>query len=85
MKCIAYLLRINNKDYMVKLPSSGFNTCLIHLYRNFTRIARAGDLDLYVSCLPEITNTFFAMNHLIYARWLVKYYDSLTRLPDTLP
>ena len=49
---------------------------LIHLYHNFTRSVRTGDLDLYISCLPEITNIFFAMNHLNYARWLVKYYDS---------
>ena len=49
---------------------------LIHLYHNFTRSVRTGDLDLHISCLPEITNIFFAMNHLNYARWLVKYYDS---------
>ena len=58
---------------------------LIHLYHNFTRSVRTGDLDLYISCLPEITNIFFAMNHLNYARWLVKYYDSLIKLPDTHP
>ena len=45
---------------------------LIHLYRNFKISVRAGDLDLFVSCLPEITNILFAMNHLIYTRWLVK-------------
>ena len=56
---------------------------LIHLYRNFTRNVTAGNLDLYVSCLPEINDIFFAMNHLIYARWLVKYYDSLTSLAET--
>ena len=41
---------------------------LIHLYLNFTRSVRIGDLDLYISCLPEITDIFFAMNHLNYAR-----------------
>ena len=57
----------------------------IHLYHNFTRSVRTGDLDLHISCLPEITNIFFAMNHLNYARWLVKYYDSSIELPDTHP
>ena len=68
---------------MVTLP--GFwiqHVYLIHLYRNFTRSAMTGDLGFYVSCLPEIFNIFFAMNHLIYAILLVKYYDSLTK-PDT--
>ena len=32
---------------------------LIHLYCNFTRSART--LDLHGSCLPEITNIFFAL------------------------
>ena len=58
---------------------------LIHLYQNFARGVRTGDLDLYISCLPEITNIFFAMNHLNYARWLVKYYDSIIKFPDTHP
>ena len=53
---------------------------LIQLCLIFTRSVRTGVLDLHVFCLPEITNIFFAMNHLIYARWLVKYYDSLTKL-----
>ena len=55
----------------------------MHHYRSFPRSARTGDLDLHVCCLHEITNIFFAMNHLIYARWLVKYYGSLTKLPET--
>ena len=60
---------------------------LIHLYHKFTRSVRTGDLDLLfrfiVSCLPEITNIFFAMNNLNYARWLVKYYYSIIKFPDT--
>ena len=57
--------------------------CLIHLYHDFARSVRTGDLDLHFSWLPKITNIFFAMNQLSYARWLVKYYDSLRTLPDT--
>ena len=57
----------------------------IHLYHNFTRSVRTGDLDFFIFCLTEITNIFFAMNHLNYARWLVKYYDSLIKFPDTHP
>ena len=56
---------------------------LIHLYHNFTRSVRTGDLDLHISWLPKITNIFFVMNQLSYARRLVKYYDSLRKLPDT--
>ena len=41
---------------------------LIHLYHNFTRSVRTGDLELYISCLPESTNIFFAINQLNYAR-----------------
>ena len=58
---------------------------LIHLYQNFARGVRTGDLDLYISCLPEITNIFFAMDRLNYLRWLVKYYESLIKLLDTHP
>ena len=69
---------------MVKLPSSGFNTCISYIFITISqKNARTCDLDLYVSCLPEITNIFFAMNHLNHARWLVKYYDSLIKLLDT--
>ena len=58
---------------------------MIHLYHNFTRCVRTVGLDLCISCLPEITDIFFAMNHLNYVGWLVKYYDSSIKLPDTHP
>ena len=40
---------------------------LIHLYHNFTRSVRTGDLDLHISWLPKITNIFFVMNR----KWMV--------------
>ena len=58
---------------------------LIHLYHDFTRSIRNGDLHLYISCFPKLTNYFFALNHPNYARWCVKYYDSLIKLPETHP
>ena len=36
------------------------------IYNNFTRSVR---------------NLFFAFNHVNYARWLVKYYDAIIKLP----
>ena len=54
-----------------------------HIYHNFARSVRTGDFELYIACLPELTNFFFAFNHVNYARWLVKYCDALIKLPDT--
>ena len=41
------------------------------------------DLEVFISCLPKLTNIFFALNHPNYARWLVKYYDSILKLNET--
>ena len=54
---------------------------LMHIYHNFTRSVRTGDFELYIACFPEITNLFFAFNHVNYVRWLVKYYNTLIKLP----
>ena len=51
------------------------------IYNNFTRSFRTGDFELYIACLPKITNLFLAFNHVNYARWLVKYYDAIIKLP----
>ena len=56
---------------------------LIHLNHDFTRSLRTGDLDLYISCLPKITNIFFCNKSFNYARQFVKYYDSLIKFPNT--
>ena len=60
-------------------------TNFMHLYHSFNGSVKSGDLELYVSCLPQITNCFFIMNHVNYARWSVKYYDSLLKLPESHP
>ena len=44
-----------------------------------------GDLEVFISCLPKLTNIFYALNHPSYARWLVKYYDSILKLNATHP
>ena len=54
---------------------------LMHIYHNFTRSGRTGDFDVYIVCLPEIINLFFAFNQVNYAQWLVKYCDALIKLP----
>ena len=58
---------------------------MIHLYHEYSRSIRVGDLDAYIACLPKITNYFFRLNHPNYARWLVKYHANLIRLPETHP
>lgn len=45
----------------------------------------SGNLDLYVSCLPVINNTLLVVNHMKYARRLVKFYNSSMKLPSTHP
>ena len=57
----------------------------IHLYHHFTRSIRMGDLEVFISCPPKLTNIFFALNHPSYARWLVKHYDSVLKLNETHP
>ena len=57
----------------------------MHLYHDFTRSIRIGDVEVFTSCLPKLANIFFALNHPNYARWLVKYYDSILKLNETHP
>ena len=36
---------------------------MLHLFHEFIRSIRLGDLELYIYCLPRITNYFFTFNH----------------------
>ena len=56
---------------------------MLHLYHEFIRSIRLGDLELYIYGLPRITNYFFTFNHPNYARWLVRYHDNLLKLSET--
>ena len=56
---------------------------MLHLYHEFIRSIRLGDLELYIYGLPQITNYFFTFNHPNYARWLVRYHDDLLKLSET--
>ena len=58
---------------------------MIHLYHEFIRSIRIGDLELYIYCLPRIGIIFFAFNHPNYARWIVMYHDNLLKLRETHP
>ena len=40
----------------------------MHLYRDFTRSIRIGDLEVFISCLPKLTNIFFASSNPNYPR-----------------
>ena len=70
---------------MEKQPNSGLGilkcyTCSrVH---EFIRSIRLGDLELYIYCLPRITNYFFTFNHPNYGRWLVRYHN-LLKLSET--
>ena len=55
------------------------------LYHLFTRSVRVGDLDLFIYCLPNLTNYFFALNRINYARWLVRYHNNLLKVSNTHP
>ena len=56
---------------------------MLHHYHEFIRSIRLGDLELYIYCLPRITNYFFTFNHSNYARWLVRCHDNLLKLSET--
>ena len=58
---------------------------MLHLYHEFARSIRTGDIDLYIYCLPRITNYFFCLNHPNYAKWLVLFHDNLLKLNETHP
>ena len=42
---------------------------IIHVYHEYSRSLREGDLHGYISCLPKFTIMFFALSHPSYARW----------------
>ena len=44
---------------------------MLHLYHEFIRSIRSGDLELYIYCLLRISNCFFNFKYPNYARWLV--------------
>ena len=58
---------------------------MIHIYHEFSRSIRSGDLDMYIACLQKISNYFFVMNHPNNACWTVKYHDSLLKILETHP
>jgi hypothetical protein len=58
---------------------------MIKLYRTFIRSIRESDIDLYIYCLPLITNLFFTFNQPNYARWTTRYHDNLLKLKDSHP
>ena len=55
---------------------------MLQLYHEFIRSIRLGDLELYICCLPRITNYFFTFNHPNYAGWLMRYHDNLLKLSE---
>ena len=57
----------------------------MHLCHEFTQSIIMGDLEVFISCLPKLTNIFFGLNHPNYVRWLVKYYHSILKLNETHP
>jgi hypothetical protein len=58
---------------------------MVHLFHEFTRSVRTGDIKLYICCLPKLTSFFVTFNHQNYARWLAVYHDNLLKLNETHP
>ena len=56
---------------------------MLHLYHEFSRSIRTGDLDLYIYCLQQMTALFFTFNHQNYSRWLTVYHDKLLKLKNS--
>ena len=52
---------------------------------DFSRSVRTGDFNTYVLSIPKITNHFFDLSQPNYARWLVKYHNSLLEAPYAHP
>ena len=55
---------------------------MLHLHYEFIRSIRLGDLELYIYCLPRITDYFFTFNRRNNARWLARYHDNLLKLSE---
>ena len=58
---------------------------MMHLYHEFVRSIRVGDIHLYMSCLPKMSAFFFVFNHLNYCRYLLQHYSNLKNLRNTHP
>ena len=56
---------------------------MLHVYHEFIRSIRLGDLELYIYCFPRINYYFFTFNHSNYARLPVRYHDNLLKLSET--
>ena len=56
---------------------------IMHLYHAFSRSRQIGDFELFLSCFPDLTSYFFALNHHNYVRWMVRYFHNLVKLPST--
>ena len=58
---------------------------LVNLYHEFSRSIRSGDLELYIYCLPNLAEFFFAFNHDNYGKWWTKYNENLISINITHP
>ena len=54
---------------------------MLHLYEEFSRNIRTGDLDFYIYCLQWMTALFFTFNH----HWLTLYHGKLRKLKNSYP
>ena len=59
-------LRVGKFDKTAPFWTSYIN--FMHLYHDFTRTFKMGDLEVFISCLSKLTNIFFALNHPNYTR-----------------
>lgn len=60
-------------------------TNLIEHFLMLSRSIRTGDFSLFKYVLPKMNNLLFPLNHVNYARWLLRYHDNLMKVDDTHP
>ncbi|GFY02175.1 uncharacterized protein TNCV_5100361 [Trichonephila clavipes] len=58
---------------------------LVNYYIILSRSTRMRDFKMSKYIIPKITNLFFAVNQLNYARWCVEYLDNLNKVDETHP
>ena len=58
---------------------------MLHLYHEFSRSIRTGDLDLHTYYLQQMTALFFTFSHQNYSHWLTVNHDKLLKFKNSYP
>ena len=55
---------------------------MMHLFHDFSRSIRKGDSIATISTNSKFRNYLFKLNHILNARWFVKYHDNLLKVSE---